>query len=393
VTRDRIHSVDLLRGAVMVIMALDHTRDFVNREAMLFRPEDLAQTTHAIFFTRWITHFCAPVFMLCAGLGAFLRLERSGTGVDDLSRFLWTRGLWLVLLEVTVVRLGFFFDVDYRGLVILLVFWALGLSMIALALLIRLPFRVLLGVSLAMIALHNLLDGVRAASFGGSAWLWRIVHEPGLVMAGPPTVVVGYPLVPWVGVMAAGYCLGRVYRMPAVERSRVLVRLGLGLTAAFVIVRALNVYGDPFPWSGQPRSGFTLISFLNTTKYPPSLSFLLMTLGPAIALLGWIDHVRAGDRNSLIVFGRVPLFYFVVHLPLIHAVAIAMTYVRYGAATFLFTPPPTLGTPLKNFPADYGWSLGATYIVWIAVVLLLYPICLWFMRLKQRNRGWWTSYV
>jgi uncharacterized membrane protein len=393
VTRPRLASVDLLRGAVMVIMALDHTRDFVNTEAQIFRPEDLSQTTAAIFLTRWITHFCAPVFMLCAGMGAFLRLERTGGRISDLSRFLWTRGLWLVLLEVTVVRIGFFFDVDYRGLVLLLVFWALGLSMIALALLIRLPFRALLAVSVGMIVLHNALDGVRAAGFGSAAWLWRILHEPGLVMAGPPTVIVAYPLIPWIGVMAAGYGLGHLYRLPAAARSRFLIRLGLGLSVAFVLLRGLNVYGDPVPWSSQAQPLYTALSFLNTTKYPPSLDFLLMTLGPSIALLGWIDRVRASDRHPLIVFGRVPLFYFVIHIPLIHAIQIGMTWLRYGAAPFLFMPPPTLGTDRAAFPPDYGWSLGVTYLVWIAAVMALYPICLWFMRLKQRRRAWWVSYL
>jgi uncharacterized membrane protein len=380
----------------MVIMALDHTRDFVNTEAQLFRPEDLSHTTAAIFLTRWITHFCAPVFMLCAGIGAFLRLERTGGGVKDLSRFLWTRGLWLVLLEVTVVRIGFFFNVDYRGLVLLLVFWALGLSMIALALLIRLPFRALLAVSVGMIVLHHLLDGVRAAGFGSAAWLWRILHEPGLVMAGPPTVIVAYPVIPWIGVMAAGYCLGHVYRMPAAARSRLLIRLGLGLTLAFLILRIANVYGDPSRWKTQASPAMTVLSFLNTTKYPPSLDFLLMTLGPAIALLGVMERYIYGltsDRAPLTVFGRVPLFYFVIHIPLIHAIQIGMTWMRYGATPFLFTPPPTLGTDRGVFPPDYGWSLGVTYLVWIAAVVLMYPICLWFMRLKARKRAWWVSYL
>ncbi len=385
--RSRLTSVDLLRGAVMVVMALDHTRDFVNTQAQAFRPEDLTQTTTAIFLTRWITHFCAPVFMLCAGLGAFLRLDRTGGRVADLSRFLWTRGLWLVVLEITVVRLGFFFDVDYSGLIMLLVFWALGLSMIVLAGLVWLPWRAVAVISVAMIALHNLLDPIRAASLGSSAWLWRVLHEPGLLLPPPPVVIVAYPLIPWIGVMAAGFCLGRVYLLPPADRSRFLIRLGLGLTAAFLIIRAVNFYGDPVPWDGS------VLSFLNTTKYPPSLLFLLMTLGPAIAVLGWIDRARASDSNPLIVFGRVPLFYFVLHLPLIHAIQIGMTWLKYGAAPFLFLPPPTLGTDRNAFPPDYGWSLGVTYLVWIAVVVLMYPICLWFARLKARKRSWWLSYL
>ena len=387
----RIASVDLVRGLVMVIMALDHTRDFIHSAAMVSRPEDLATTTPAIFFTRWITHFCAPVFMFCAGIGAFLRLEHGGTKAG-LSWFLVTRGLWLILLEVTLVRLGFFFNFDYSVL-FLLVFWVLGLSMVALAVLVHLPYRVLVVVSLGLIALHNLTDGVRAASFGSWAWLWNVLHQQGVIQTPGPALFVAYPLLPWIGVMAAGFCFGRVYRLPAAERSRLLIRLGLALTLAFVVLRLINLYGDPAPWGGQTSPIFTLLSFLNTTKYPPSLQFLLMTLGPAIALLGWIDGARPGERNPLLVFGRVPLFYFVVHLPLIHALAILLTWFTYGAQSFLFMPPPTLGTPRDLFPPGYGWSLGVTYLVWITAIVILYPACLWLSRLKQRRRDWWLSYI
>ena len=355
--RTRVQAVDVVRGLIMVIMALDHTRDFVHSAAMAFQPEDLQQTTPAIFMTRWITHVCAPVFMFTAGLGACLRLERGGTR-SELSRFLWTRGLWLVVLEFTVVRAGFFFDLAISPLV-LLVFWALGMSMIALAALVHLPYAVLLGVSVAMIALHNL----------------------------------AFPLGPWIGVMATGFCCGRVYRLPPEKRQAVLAGLGLALTVGFVLIRALNVYGDPRPWSAQGRPIHTWLSFLNTMKYPPSLAFLLMTLGPALVLLAWADRLRLTERNPLLVFGRVPLFYFLVHIPLIHAVAIALTWHRYGAAPFLFTPPPTLGTPRSVFPPDYGWDLWVVYAVWAAVVVALYPVCLWFMRVKARRREWWVSYL
>ena len=371
-------------------MAIDHTRDYVHSAAMVFPPEDLSRTTPAIFFTRWITHFCAPVFMFCAGLGAFLRLDRGGTR-SDLLRFLWTRGVWLILLEITVVRLGFFFNVKY-DVIFLLVFWAIGVSLVALAVLVRLPYKALLAASIGLIALHNTLDGVRAADLGSFAWVWNVLHQPGLLWAGPPTVVLGYPVIPWIGVMALGYCAGRLYRLPSEQRRRWLFRLGLGLTVAFVAIRALNVYGDPRPWAAQATPMLTVISFLNCTKYPPSLTFLLMTLGPALIFLGWADRVRP-ERHPLIVFGRVPLFFFVVHLPVIHAVAIAMTAARYGAAPFLWTPPPTLGTPLDVFPAGYGWGLWAVYGVWLLVATSLYPVCRWFAALKSRRREWWISYL
>jgi uncharacterized membrane protein len=390
-TTRRIASIDLLRGLVMVVMAIDHTRDFINTAAFSFRPEDLTQTTTAIFLTRWITHICAPTFMLCAGLGAGLRLQRGGT-VPELSRFLWTRGLWLVLLEFTLVRLGFFFSLT-TGPLSLIVFWALGMSMVVLALLIRLPFRVLLGVSVAMIALHNLTDQVPARAFGSFAWLWQILHQQSVINAGLVLVVVAYPLVPWIGVMGAGVCLARVYGWPDDERRRFLIGLGLALTAAFVVVRGVNIYGDPQPWAVQPRAGFTWISFLNCTKYPPSLSFLLMTLGPAITVLGLLDRTAPDERNPFLVFGRVPLLYFVLHIPLIHAVEIALAWWRYGRASFITLPPPSLGTPQQMFPRDFGWNLWVVYAVTAGVVVALYPVCLWFSRLKAKRRVWWLSYL
>jgi uncharacterized membrane protein len=321
----------------MVLMAIDHTRDFVNTEAMQFQPENLARTTPAIFLTRWITHFCAPVFMFCAGLGIWFRQTRRG---DDagMSWFLVTRGLWLILLEVTAVRVAFFFNVGINPL-FLLVFWALGWSMIALAAAIHLPWRVLLVSSLLLVALHNLADGVRAATMGSWAWLWRVLHEPGPISL-DPLVFAAYPLIPWIAVMALGYCAGRIYDLDAGRRRRLLIGLGLAMTGAFILLRAANVYGDPRPFAIQSSPAFTLLSFLNTTKYPPSLLFLLMTLGPALIFLGTIDGIRPSSHHPLLIFGRVPLFYFVLHLFVIHAVAIGMTAVRYGNVPFLFTPPP-----------------------------------------------------
>jgi uncharacterized membrane protein len=389
-----VQALDLLRGLVMVIMALDHTRDYVHAAAMAFPPEDLARTTPAIFMTRWITHFCAPVFMFLAGAGAFLRPEPSTSlrpGRSGLSRFLFTRGLWLVVLELTVVRAGFFFDVTGPPF-ILLVFWALGMSMIALAALVHLPYGVLLAVSVGMIGAHNLADGVTPGRFGAFAWLWQILHVQGLLSAEPP-VIVAYPLVPWIGVMAAGFCVGRVYTFPAERRRQWLLRLGLLLTASFLVIRGLDLYGDPRPWSAQSSPIFTLLSFLNTTKYPPSLSFLLMTLGPALLFLAWAERIKVGERNPLLVFGRVPLFYFVLHIPLIHALAVGMTWLRYGAAPFLLLPPPTLGTPREAFPSDYGWNLWVAYVVTAAAVAMLYPICLSFARLKASRRDRWLSYL
>ncbi|HXT69498.1 MAG TPA: heparan-alpha-glucosaminide N-acetyltransferase domain-containing protein [Vicinamibacterales bacterium] len=379
----RLASVDLLRGLVIVIMAIDHTREFVHWAAMNFQPEDLTRTTPVIFFTRWITHFCAPVFMFCAGLGAWFRLERTGS-VSQLSRYLVTRGLWLIVLEVTAVRLAFFFNVKY-DVVFLLVLWALGLCMIALAGLARLPFKALVAIGLGMVLLHNLLDPIRAQSLGSFAWLWNVLHQPGLLRAGSPLVIVGYPIVPWIGVMALGFAAGRLYRLPDDARTSMLLRIGLAATVAFVVVRGLNVYGDPRPWVGQGSLVMSAVSFLNTTKYPPSLAFVLMTLGPALIALSLLDGARPGDRNPLLVFGRTPLLFFVVHLAVIHALAMALTAIQYGmSAPFLFMPPPTLGTPRNLFPTDYGWNLWVVFVVWLVVLAIMYPLCVRFARRRGR---------
>lgn len=295
----------------MVIMALDHVREFLSRQALQFSPEDLSRTTAALFFTRWIKHFCAPVFMLTAGLGVFLWAEPRGTKPGktpaELSRFLWTRGAWLLFLELTVIRFAFNYNFDYRFM-LLNVVWALGGSMIGMAALVRLPRSALLPVSCGMIALHNLIDGVKAAQFGKAAWVWNELHQLGSFQIGGSTIVIAYPLIPWIGVMGAGYCLGAVYRWDAAGRRRFLLRLGLALTLGFVVIRSMNGYGDPSRWSRQTTPLFTLMSILRTTKYAPSLDFLLMTLGPALIALALLDRVRLARTNPLVIFGRVPMF-------------------------------------------------------------------------------------
>ncbi|MCC6392916.1 MAG: DUF1624 domain-containing protein [Bryobacterales bacterium] len=388
--KSRIQSIDLVRGAVMILMAIDHVREYLSSAAYTFRPEDLSRTTAAIFLSRWVTHFCAPVFMFTAGLGAFLWARR-GRSRGELSRFLWTRGLWLVVLELTVIRFLLYFSFSFP--LVLTVFWALGWSMAALAALVYLPLRAIAGISLAMIALHNVLDSVRAADFGGWAWVWIVVHQPGVIRIGGTVVIPGYPLVPWIGVMGAGYCCGSLFLMDAERRRALLIRIGAALTAAFVLLRALNFYGDPARWSVQPSGLFTALSFLNCTKYPPSLLFLLMTLGPALLALGLLEGVRVSDKNPVLIFGRAPFFYYVIHLGLAHLALVLLTYLRYGATNFLFTPPPTLGGPRQAFPADAGFSLGTCYAVWFALLIVVYPLCRWFAGVKQRRKDWWLSYL
>jgi uncharacterized membrane protein len=393
----RLTSVDTLRGVVMILMALDHVRDFFGVPGI--SPTNLAQTTVPLFLTRWITHICAPVFFLLTGTGAFLSLGRKS--VPELSRFLFTRGVWLILLELTVIRcLGFQFNVDYQ-VTLLLVIWALGWAMIVLSALVWLPVPAILAFGIVMIVGHNLLDGVQSAHP-----LWVILHAPGFVMNRPGFVVFApYTLIPWVGVTAVGYALGQIYRpfdsaqgtASIVEgwrperRRGFLFGWGLGLTAAFLALRAINGYGDPALWTSQASGALTVVSFLNVTKYPPSLLFLLMTLGPALLILRALDGGTPRLLRPALVFGRVPLFYFLLHLPLIHLLAVIVCYAQNRAVHWMFESP-NLGSYPFTAPPGWGWSLPVIYLLWVLVVVMLYPVCRWFALVKQRRTDAWLSY-
>jgi uncharacterized membrane protein len=345
----RIASVDALRGLIMIIMALDHVRDFFHSAANQFRPEDLTRTTPAIFFTRWITHFCAPVFMFTAGMGAYFWLQRGHTKAE-LSAFLIKRGVWLAILDLTVIRIALSFG---AGPLLLTVLWGLGWAMIILAALVHLPIRAIAILSIATIALHSFLFPL---SLPG-------LHETGAFEPFGWTVRIVYTPIPWFAVMSAGFCFGEIF----MNHKRWIAPIGLALTAAFLILRVPRTTG--------------VLSFLNVTKQPPSLDFVLMTLGPALILLALFDKMTFAPANPLLIFGRVPLFYFVAHLYLIHFLALAVAW-------------PTMINPVAgNIPQGYGYSLPVTYGIWIAVVAALYPLCLWYARLKQRRRNWWLSYL
>ena len=390
----RVEAIDAVRGTVMILMALDHVRDFVHRGAMSDSPTNLATTTPALFLTRWVTHLCAPTFMFTAGVGAFLWWQRGKTR-RQLSTFLLTRGLWLIVLEITVMRLAYDFDLSQRYPIFLLVLWVLGACMIGLAVLVWLPIGVLAVVSLAVIALHNRLDTVNAAQFGSAAGVWNLLHQPGVFGFAGATVFVAYPLVPWIAVMALGFCCGHVFLMGRAERRRYLTVVGATATLGFLGLRALNGYGDPVPWTTQSSPTYTVLSFLNTTKYPPSLAFLLMTLGPALLALAWFDRPGLTPSNPLVVFGRVPLFYFVLHFYAVHAAAVILALLRYGrgALAFVFHPLPSMGGPRELYPAQFGYDLWVVYIVWVLLVLAMYPACRWFGEIKARRHDWWLSYL
>jgi uncharacterized membrane protein len=381
--RVRIESIDVVRGVIMILMALDHVRDFFGNSSL--NPTDPATTTIPLFFTRWITHFCAPVFFLLTGTGAYLSLRKKSK--RELSGFLFTRGLWLIFLELTVTRcLGWQFNFDYH-VTLLLVLWALGWAMIVLSMLVYLPASLVTAFGVVMIATHNLFDSVDSSNP-----LWSILHSPNFLVNNPGRIVfVTYVLIPWIGVTAAGYGLGQIYSWPSARRKAFLLPLGIGLTAAFFVLRGINVYGDPVPWSTQKSAAFTALSFLNTTKYPPSLLYLLMTLGPALLFLWAVDAGTPRWLRPALIIGKVPMFYYLLHIPLIHLLAVAVCYARYGHVHWMFESPGLGQFPITP-PPGWGYPLPIVYLLWAVVVLTLYPLCHWFAGLKQRRSDAWLSY-
>ena len=381
--RLRIESIDVVRGFIMILMAIDHTRDFFGPPGI--NPTDPATTTIPLFFTRWITHFCAPTFFLLTGTGAFLARRRKST--RELSQFLFTRGLWLIFLEIVVVRcFGWQFNFDYH-VTILNVLWALGWAMIVLSGLVYWPTSAVAVFGLVLITCHNLFDSVESSN-----WLWTILHSPNFLLNRPGHIVlVAYALIPWAGVTAVGYTLGQIYSWPSNRRKRFLLPLGLGLMAAFCVLRAINHYGDPVPWSTQRSAAFTALSFLNTTKYPPSLLFLLMTLGPTALLLWAVDAATPPWLYPALIFGKVPMFYYLLHIPLIHTLALIVCYARYGQVHWMFESPGLGQFPVTP-PPGWGYSLPFIYLIWAIVVVTLFPLCRWFAGVRQRRNNAWLSY-
>lgn len=378
----RFDAIDILRGVVICLMVLDHVRDYFHASGQ-FDPMLLDRTNPALLATRWITHFCAPTFVFLAGVSAFLQ-RANGKTTADLSRFLVTRGLWLILLELTVVGIAWQF---VPALAFLQVIWAIGWGMVAMAALVWLPVRAVLAVGVAIIVGHNLLDPIPAEALGAGAPLWNFLHEAAFTKVGALPVLFGYPVLPWIGVMAFGYGVGRVFTLPEAQRRRTLLVLGLSMTAAFLALRGVQVYGDPRPWAVQDALWKTIGDFVNVQKYPPSLDYVLMTLGPVLALIPALERLKGPVAAFFLPFGRAPLFVYVLHIYLAHGAA-------WLISVLMGYPPTALINPFfTGIPDGWGFSLLATYGVWALMLAILYPLARWFADVKRRRRDWWLGYL
>lgn len=387
----RITSIDLLRGLIMIIMALDHVRDYFHTDAFIYDPLDLSKTSVVLFFTRWITHFCAPIFILLAGTSAFLSGRRKTK--KELAVFLLKRGLWLIILEETAVNFSWFFNIQFTFF-ILGVIWVLGLSMICLAGLIFLPRKWVLGIGLLMVFAHNLLDSVHFNTNDLNGFLWGAIHERKFFAIGGTRIAEGYQIIPWVGVMALGYCLGTVFAngFDVAARRRILLQLGVGSWILFIIIRSINVYGNLFPWTTQVSAVRTFLSFINISKYPPSLDYLLVTEGFAFIFMALTENVANRLTKIISVYGRVPMFYYIIHIWLIHLFALLLVVLQGHPWTDMTSFTSWIDSMLNL--KGYGLPLAAVYVVWLSLVAFLYPFCKKYDRYKSSHKGkWWLSYL
>lgn len=395
----RISEIDMMRGLVIVLMALDHVRDYFHAGAFRFDPLDPAQTTPLLYATRWVTHLCAPVFVFLAGVSAFLQSAKGKTD-GALSSFLLKRGLWLIFLELTVLSFGWSFGFPY--VLFLQVIWAIGISMIALSGLVLLPRAVSLVAGIVIVAGHNLLDPATPQQFGDAALFWTALHEGGpIFIDGKPVGLFAYPVLPWIGVMALGYGAGPLFIEPAKTRDRKLLLLGAGMIALFFLLRFIDGYGDPSAqnalnavgaWRDQETSAAAAMAFFNVQKYPPSLMFLLVTLGLMFLLLPLLARLRGPAARALLTFGAVPFFFYALHIYVVHALSIAANAAAGRDASGLFNYMTNVFIAPEKL-AGLGFPLPWVYLAWIAVLAILYPACVLWADLKRRRRAWWLSYL
>jgi uncharacterized membrane protein len=400
----RLDAIDVVRGGVMILMVLDHTRQFVHAEGLTGHPLDLATTTVPLYLTRWITHLCAPAFVLCAGLGIGLRRMRAGT--QGLPWFVFSRGLWLLSIELTLVRALAWFNLDYTTFFAhLQVVWAIGASMMVLSLLVRLPVAVVAVIGALLIAAHNALDAIQvppwhpdgqAPSPGAGAAIWMLLHQTGFFSLGDArgaVVWADYPLLPWLGVMCVGYAMSRLYAWPREPRRRALVLAAFSMPVLFVLLRTWNIYGDPRDWAPQPTLVQSAMSFMKVMKYGPSLDFVLVTLAPSCAALAALDgrSFRNGIGGAVVTFGRVPFFFYLLQWVTAHASGMIVTLWQGGDLRPYFIHPVEL---LRlDRPPNVGAGLAVVYVCWIVSLLVMYPLCRWFAGVKARRREWWLSYL
>ena len=388
--KNRIESIDFLRGLVMIIMALDHVRDYFFFGSFTSNPTDLDSTTPLLFYTRIITHYCAPVFVLLTGTSAYLYGAKKNK--RDLSKFLFTRGLWLIFLEIVVNNFVWYFDPSY-SLIVLQVIWAIGFGMLFLSGIIYLSNRIISIIGLAIICLHNLFDVIVFEGQSLDSILWYFIHQLAIIEISEHTsIIFGYPILPWIGLIAIGYTLGSLYTdYQAKERAALLMKYGFCSIGVFLILRLTNFYGEPNPFGLQDSLTYSLMSFFNTTKYPPSLLYILMTIGPSLLLLSVIEKYKNTVTDFFIVFGRAPLFYYFSHILIIHFLAIVLLIINNKDFSIMFNMTPYL--PEQNQLIEYGYPLWVVYLVWLFVVLILYLPCYKYMKYKSNSKKWWLSYL
>jgi uncharacterized membrane protein len=380
----RLDAIDLLRGLVIVLMVLDHVRDYVHAPAFLFSATDLTQTHPLLFMTRWITHLCAPTFVFLAGVSIFMQ-RANGKEPAALSKFLLTRGLWLIVLEFTLVGFGFNWG---PPLAFMQVIWAIGASMVLMSLVVRLPASTVLGLGAAIVVGHQLVASMIPVTQLGSwmqAWFFTMQPGPTLFLRG----YIPYPAIPWFGVMCLGYGLGFIFRQEPEQRRRSVLMLALSFLSAFVVLRAINGYGDPAPWSVQSNPIMTVLSFINVSKYPPSLMYVLVTLGVSMLLFIALDKLTGPMQRFLLVFGRTSLFTYVIHIYLAHSIALLLGVLGGMSASYYFD----FLSRFAGSTVGQGYNLPVVYATWFAVVLMLYPLSSWFARVKRERRDWWLSYL
>src|SRR5450432_1841667 len=390
-TAGRITSIDFLRGTIMIIMALDHVRDYLLRDTFYYDPLDLSRTSVALFFTRWITHFCAPIFMLLAGTSAYLIGQRKTK--KELSAFLFKRGLWLVFLEMIVTNFGWNFNIAFP-MFLFITIWALGICMIVLAGLIHLPKKLIFIFCIVLIAGHNLLDGIHEPGNTLPAFGWALLHEQLAFTWHKEIFLVGYPLIPWIGIMPLGYLMGGWFTSnhDAEKRKKNLFTAGISALALFTVLRYGNFYGDPVKWTTQKNAFYTILSFIKVNKYPPSLLYVLMTLGVASIFLAVTEKMKGAVVKVISVYGRVPMFYYLVHIYIIHLIALISSAVTPGQdwTIWILKQPIWFTTTLRG----YGYTLPVAWFIWIAVVVALYPLCKRYDTYKQSHKEkWWLSYL